>query len=261
MITHTCETPLVEGSLLRRAFCFPVHEQWDLMLYFSLSMCIVFSRSVRTNTHTTHIKHSLTNITLKAFWHYVSVRTSSRNDLCWHQVLVIVGLSLDTLQPGVQLFVCRTHTHTTLRERLTFKYDTWAVAGTLSCKRDKLFEFESERGAVSLVGKDTQVWCDASRGSVNALGLDHREDLNDNTQQSCQSKHWASGHQTPPQANAQLGFIHRQIFALRKSFSGAVYTCVRTYNQTYKSSKCTKCVCTTHHFNQFRMILSIEIIL
>lgn len=36
------------------------------------------------------------------------LRTCSWNYLGWHQVLVIMGLSLDTLQPGVQLFVCGT---------------------------------------------------------------------------------------------------------------------------------------------------------
>lgn len=52
--THTWETPLVDGSLLKRVFCFPVHEQCDLMLYFSLSMCIAFTKSVRTKTDKTN---------------------------------------------------------------------------------------------------------------------------------------------------------------------------------------------------------------
>lgn len=40
--------------MLKRVFCFPAHEQCDLMLYFSLSMCIAFTKSVRTKTDKTN---------------------------------------------------------------------------------------------------------------------------------------------------------------------------------------------------------------
>lgn len=107
----------MDGSLLKRVFCFTAHEQCDLMLYFSLSMCIAFTKSVRTKTQTKQISQRSTLSLLPAKGlttsnlgshesESISFRTSSWNDLCWHQVLVIMRLSLDTLQPGVKLFIC-----------------------------------------------------------------------------------------------------------------------------------------------------------
>ena len=41
----------------------------------------------------------------KDFHRSANVLTSARYDLCWHEVLVVVGLSFNTFQPGIQLLV------------------------------------------------------------------------------------------------------------------------------------------------------------